>query len=285
MAAAPGVDRLLGDWTFVPAALVAALAVAAAYLVAAARVRRWRQRRTLAFLAGVAVLITALQSGIDGYATDLLTVHMFQHLLITMAAAPLLVAGAPLVLALRALRGPWREALARVVHGRAAAIVTRPAVAWAAFASVLVATHAPSVYDLALREPAVHAVAHGLYLWTAVLFWTPLVAAEPVPHRLDSVGGTAYLLAAMVPMSVIGVWLLLAGGVVYPHYASAAPALGVSAAADQRDGAAVMWIAGTLVLVVAVAARGWWALAREERRARAREAYADRPSQRVETGS
>jgi cytochrome c oxidase assembly factor CtaG len=144
-------------------------------------------------------------------------------------------------------------------------------VAWAAFAAVLVGTHVPAFYDLALREPVVHALEHALYLWAAVLFWTPLLAAEPLPARLGGVGAIAYLLTAMVPMTLVGVWLLLAGDVQYPHYAATAGAL-----ADQRAGAAAMWLGGTVTLTVAVAACGWSALAREERRARAREAHAAR---------
>jgi putative membrane protein len=242
----------VSGWPLVLAAVV--------YLRAATRVRCWPRWRTASFLAGCAVLLAALET-----VGDRLEVHMVQHLLVTVVAAPLLVAGAPLTLA---LRGPWRRELAGVL--RRAGPATRPAVAWPAFALVLLVTHAPPVYDLALRDPLAHALMHAAYLWTALLFWTPLLAVAPQPHRLGPVGGLAYLLAAMVPMTAIAVWLLAAGDVVYPHYASV---LGESALADQRDGAAVMWLGGTLALVVAVVACGWLALAREERRARAREVY------------
>ena len=272
---APGIDRLLSEWTLDPLSALLAVAAAGAYLGAAARVRRWPALRTAAFLAGLAVLLLAVASGIDAYATDLLSVHMLQHLLLTMGAAFLLVAGAPLTLAVRALRRPWRQALAATLRGPVIATLTRPAVAWSGFAAVLVATHVPAVYDLALRNPGVHALMHALYLWAAVLFWVPLVAAEPLPRRLGPVGGIAYLLLAMVPMTAIAVWLL-ASDVVYPHYASMSPELGVSALADQRDAGAVMWVGGTVALVVAVAWCGWSALVREERRVAAREAYADR---------
>jgi putative membrane protein len=239
-----------------------ALAAAAAYLTAVSRVRRWPWWRTAAFLAGLAVLAVAQLPQIDGRATERLPIHMLQHLLVTMVAAPALVAGAPLMLALRAFRGSWRAA----VCGRTLRTLTRPLVAWSLFAVVLAGSHVPAFYDLALREPGVHAVEHALYLWSAILFWTPLLA--PLPRRVGGVGAVAYLLLAMAPMSLVGAWLLSAGTVVYPHYAT----LGATALADQRAGAAAMWLGGTIVLVVAVVACGWSALAREERRALAREA-------------
>jgi putative membrane protein len=242
------------------AASAPAVAAAAAYLGAVARVGRWPRPRTAAFLVGLALLVVAQLPQLD----DRLPGHMLGHLLVTTAAAPAIVAGAPLTLALRASRGSWRATLARAVRGATLHTLTRPVVAWSLFAASLTATHVPVFYDLALREPGVHAVEHALYLWTAILFWTPLLAAPPLRHRLGGAGAIAYLLLAMVPMSLVGVWLLSAETVVYPHYA----ALGASALADQRAGATVMWLGGTVALVVAVVACGWSALVREEARAR-----------------
>ena len=284
-AGAPTVRELLGGWRLQPVEIAPAAAAAIAYGRAALRVRRWPRRRSAAFAGGLAVLLVAQQSGIDAYAADLLSVHMLQHLLLITAAAALLVAGAPATLALRALRGARRAALARIFRGAVVATLTRPVVAWSLFACAVVATHLPAAYDLALREPPVHALEHALYLWSAVLFWTPLLGAEPLRHRLSAPGAVAYLLAAMAPMSLVAAPLLSADAVLYPHYADAAPALGVSALADQRAGATVMWLGGTLALVTAVVACGWAAVAREERAARARERHGDLAAARRSEGA
>jgi putative membrane protein len=269
-------SQLVADWTLDPLALGAVLIAAGAYLAGARRVgRRWPARRTAAFLAGLAALLVASQSGIEPWSERLLAVHMVQHLLITMLAALGLVAGAPMTLALKALPGAGRRALARVLHGRVGACLGHPVVAWSGFAAVLLVTHLPAVYDLALHDPPLHALVHGLYLWAALLFWAPVVAVDPVPRPLSAVGAVAYLVSAMAPMSVIGAALVTSAHVAYPHYVATARALDVSALADQHAGGAIMWLGGGLVMVVATLAGAWTALLREERRARAREAYAD----------
>jgi putative membrane protein len=223
----------------------------------------------LAFLAGgIGVLIVAVLRPFDAVADRELSVHMVQHLLIVFVAAPLIVAGAPIRLALRTLPREGREALARLLHSRVARALGHPVVAWSIFAVVMLGTHIPAVYDLALRVPAVHAGEHALYLWAALVFWAPLIAIDPVPRRLSSIGAVLYMLTAMIPMTLVGVWLLTADRVVYPHYAAYAGAL-----ANQHAGAVVMWVGGTGAMVAATLIVVWLAMLREERQARAREAY------------
>ena len=269
-------SQVVTDWAVEPLALVAALAAAGAYLAGVRRSRRrWPAARTAAFLGGLAVLLLASQSGIDTWSERLLSIHMVQHLLVTLVAALLLTAGAPLTLALSTLPRGGRAALTRLLRGRLAACLGHPLVAWSLFAAVLLLTHIPAVYGAALRNPALHALEHALYLWAALLFWAPVVAADPLPRRLSTVGVLAYLLAAMAPMSAIGAALLMTDQVAYGHYAATAAAAGVSPLHDQRTGAAIMWIGGGLMMVVATIGGAWLAMLREERRARAREAYED----------
>ena len=223
----------------------------------------------LAFLgAGIAVLIVSVLPGIDAASDRQLSVHMVQHLLIIFVAAPLIVAGAPVRLMLRTLPRGGRQALVRIMQSRVVHAVGHPVVAWSLFAAVMLGTHIPGFYDLALREPVVHAGEHALYFWSALIFWAPLIAVDPVPHRLSPIGGIVYMLSAMVPMTIVGVWLLSAQSVVYAHYAGYSGAL-----ADQRNGAVVMWLAGGLVMIAATLIVAWLAMLREERRERAREAY------------
>jgi putative membrane protein len=223
----------------------------------------------VAFLgAGLVVLVASLLPPFDDAADRQLSVHMVQHLLIVFVAAPLIVAGAPIRLALKTLPRGGRDALVRLLHSRLAHWIGHPVVAWSIFAVVLLGTHIPAFYDLALRVPAVHGAEHALYLWAALIFWAPLIAVDPVPHKLSTIGAVLYMLTAMVPMTLVGVWLLTAQSVVYPHYAQFGNAL-----ADQHAGAVVMWVAGTMLMVVATLVIAWVAMLREERLARAREAY------------
>jgi putative copper resistance protein D len=261
---------LIGGWRLNAALLVIA-ALGLFYASGARRVPRWPRRRTAAFGAGLAALAVALCSGFERHADQLLSVHMAQHLLLSLAAAPLLVLGAPLRLALGALPRGAARALADVAAGRLGTLA-RPVVAGTLFALAGLALHVPAVYDASIRDPWLHAGAHAAFLTAALLFWTPLLAPEPLAHRLSAAGRLAYVLLAMPAMAVVGVGLSTAGSVVYAPYERTTQALGLSPLADQHLAGGLMWIAGALVLGVAFVASGWQALLAEERRAIAREA-------------
>jgi len=253
---------------------VTAAAAAALYLGGLARIHtRWPLRRTAAFLAGLASILVATDSGIGAYDDQLLSVHMVQHMLLLLLAPLLLLAGRPVILALRALPTGRRRALASVLHRLAA--VTRPPVCLVTFSSVMVVTHLPAFYDASLRHPTVHEAEHALYLIAGLLLWWPLLDADPVPaHRLSGFGRLVYLLATMPPMAIVGAYLNRHPTLVYPPYGPPARAMGISAVVDQQHAGAIMWVAGSAIVI----AVGLWvaiaALVAEERRQQAREAHA-----------
>jgi putative membrane protein len=218
------------------------------------RSRRWPLGRSACFLGGLAVLLVALDSGIGASADEHLSAHMVEHMLIWLAAAPLLVAGAPLRLAFFALGPAGRRRLAGALHSDPVRTLTGPVVSTALFATVVVVSHIPAVYDLTLENDLVHVAEHAVYLFTAVLIWAPLIRADPLPHRLGASGRCACVLACMVPMAAIAVWLLAAGEPVYDPYRLA---LGSGAALDdQRLAGLIMLAAAIPALAVALAAPG-----------------------------
>ena len=120
LGAAPSITSLLAS-SWQPAWGIDAVAAlfAGLYAWAAWRVRgRWPRRRTASFLAGLAVVLVALQSGVASYDERLLSVHMVQHMLLLLLAPLLLLEGRPILLALRTLSPAHRAVLARVL-GRA----------------------------------------------------------------------------------------------------------------------------------------------------------------------
>ena len=153
---APRFPAVLWAWQLEPVTLALLVASAVLYLAGERRVAElhprnpWRQTRTWAFLAGLVVLAVALLSPLATYAEVLFSVHMVQHLLIVFVAAPLIVAGAPVRLALRTLPREGRDALVRLLHSRAARAIGHPLVAWSIFAAVMLGTHIPAFYDLSL---------------------------------------------------------------------------------------------------------------------------------------
>jgi putative membrane protein len=195
--------------------------------------------------AAAAVLVAALGPWTDAAADRTLTAHMAQHLALTMAAAPLLVLGLPGVL--RAVPKRAARALVRVGH---------PFVGWTAFAAVTVIVHLTGFYDYAVAHVPAHVLEHALLVASAVLFWQPVLGRR---WRFS----VPYLLAAMTVQGAVAA-VLLSGGPRYEHYASAA---------DQQRAAALMWVAGSLVMVAALVYAAWDWLRAEERRALAREAY------------
>jgi putative copper resistance protein D len=235
------------------------------------RVRsRWPARRTLAFAGGVACVLVALQSGIDAFDDRLLSDHMVQHLLLLVVAPLLLLAGRPGLLILRAAPREARPWL--VDRLEALRPLTHPVACLAFFAVVMMATHLPGFYDATLRHPALHDAEHILYLLAGLLMWWPLVDADPLARRpLNGMGRLVYLIAAMVPMTLLGAYLDRHTTLLYAGYAAPARALGVSAVVDQEQAGAMMWVIGSTLMILAGLWQTMAAMVEEERRLVVRE--------------
>lgn len=227
-------------------ALVAAIGTL--YLLAAARGnsrdrrgRRWPRGRSVCFIAGLGVLVVDLYSGIGAQADERLSAHMLEHMVIWVIAAPLLAAGAPVRLAFYSLPRRGRRTLARWLHSSIVSAITAPTGSILLFSAALMVTHIPAIYGLALINPDVHEVEHGLYLLTSLLVWAPLLGVDPLPHRPGPRGRLACMAACMLPMIAIAVWLGTASDAVYSQYLHA---LGARALADQHLAATIMWAGG-----------------------------------------
>ncbi len=242
----------LAAWPFEPLVWLSLIAAAVAYVSARHRVAGWPPNRTACFLGGLGVLALALASPIATYEADLFSVHMAQHLLVTLVAAPLLVLGAPLALTMRAARPALRQRLARVAHAPIVRALTHPVVAWLVFAATMWATHFTPLYDLALENEFVHWLEHVLYLSAALLFWWPVAGLDPGAHRLSWPTRLAYLALAMPVHVFLGVAIYSTDQPLYDHYATTERTWGPSPPADQRAAGMMMWIAGNLPLLIAL---------------------------------
>ncbi|MBS1886090.1 MAG: cytochrome c oxidase assembly protein [Actinobacteria bacterium] len=177
---------------------------------------------------------------------------MVEHMLIWLAAAPLLVAGAPIRLAFFALGRTGRHRLAAALHSRPVVALTGPILSTVLFSAVVVISHIPAVYDLTLENGLAHVGEHALYLLTATLVWAPLIGADPLPHRAGARGRCLCVAACMIPMAAISIWLLAAGAPVYGPYREA---LGTAAAlADQQLSGLIMLVAGIPAFAIAAVA-------------------------------
>ena len=230
-------------------------------LVGARRTSVIRIGRAAAFYAGLAVTVAALAGPIGRYADMLFWVHMTQHVLLVMVAAPLIVIGAPWMPLWRPIPLRARRALARHLWveqwsaglRRGVALVTLPWPAFVAFNANLLIWHLPALYDRALRYPALHYLEHGLLLATAILFWAQIVPSPPLAPRLYGFWRIGYLTAAQVPSWLLAVTLAFWPAPLYAHYIHLANRpTGISALTDQQLAAGVMWVPASIPLALAI---------------------------------
>jgi len=267
----PDPAMLLTGWSFDVEVWLPVLLAAWGYLVLVRSVDRAHpsnpvpRRRVWAWMGGLAVLVVATQSVIGAYDTTLFTVHMTQHVLLTMVAAPLLLLGAPVTLLLRAASPEVRQdVILPVLHSRVVRVVSHPIVAWTQFAVIMWASHFTGLFDAALEDPVIHLLEHVLYLGSALLFWWPVVGVDPAPRRLSHPTRIGYLLVGMPFSSFLGLAIFSATTVLYPHYATLSRSWGQSPLEDQQWAGGIMWAIGDLVFLVAVVlAIGVWLRAEE----------------------
>lgn len=244
------------------------------------------RRRPWSWYGGLFVLFIALASPIATFDTTLFTVHMVQHLLMSLVAAPLLALGAPITLILRvaspATRRRW---ILPVLHSRALRIVSFPVVTWIVFAAVQWATHFSPLFDAALEDELAHVLEHALFIGSALLFWWPVVGADPSPWRLPHPARIGYLFLGMPQSSFLGLAIFSAPGVLYPHYAALDRTWGPSALADQQWAGGIMWAGGDLAFLVALILALWVWLRAEEDEGRRADARLDREAARAARAS
>jgi cytochrome c oxidase assembly factor CtaG len=288
----PTPARVLLAWSFNPLVTVGLLAAVIAYLQGRRRLAAdgvaWPARRTAYFLCGIAAIALALLSPIEAYDTALFSVHVSQHMLLTMVAAPLLALGAPVTLALRVSRGRTRRRLTRVLHSPPMRVIGHPLVAWVLFTMSLYALYFSPLFDLSLRQPLVHDLVHLHFLAAGLLFWWPVVGLDPSRWRLPHIARLGFVFL-MVPFhAFLGVAIMNSGRVLAPTLESFQRTWGPTPLADQQVGGAILWGAGDLITIGAVlGVLISWAsyeekvvAVREDRRL-ARERVAGRPTRPV----
>jgi putative copper resistance protein D len=256
----PALPGVLLAWSLDPLPLLGVGLAAAAYLWAVRWLARSASRaphprwRTASFLAGLGAIVVALNSPIEAYEGVLFSVHMVQHMILELAAAPLLLLGAPVTLSLRVATPSVRRRLLGILHSRAVAVISFPLVGWLVFAGVNWGWHFSSLYNDALENVALHYLQHASFLAASLLFWWPVVGADPSRWRLPYPVRLFYLFLAMPQNSFLGVALMGAPAVLYPHYLTNLRTWGPSAVADQNLGGILMWVVGDMVFLAAMGA-------------------------------
>jgi cytochrome c oxidase assembly factor CtaG len=254
----PTIGRLFLDWSFDPLVALPLLALAVLYLEGLHRIRergqRWPAQRTGCFLGGLAAIAIALQSPVEAYDTALFSVHVVQHLALTMVAAPLLAMGAPITMLLMTVSGRSRKRVVKVVHSRPVKLIGHPLIAWVLFTVTLYALYFSPLFDLTLRNRFVHDLVHLHFIAIGLLFWWPVVGVDPTRWRLHHLARVLYVFM-MVPFhAFLGVAIMNSRTLLAPSLASFVRPWGPTPLADQQAGGAIMWGAGDLISLVSVIA-------------------------------
>jgi cytochrome c oxidase assembly factor CtaG len=269
----------LGQWRPDPLVLALLIVAGVAYGRALRRARergaRFPGERGVAFFAGLAVTAIALVSPIDVYSDVWYSDHVVQHLLLSLVATPLFALGAPVTLALIASSSERRrQSVLPLIRNPVVGTLTRPPVAFVLFFATQYAVHLTAFYDLALRDLAVHVVEHALFLATGFLFWESIVGIDPAPGRRLSYPARLLSLALAIPVEgFLALAIYSARAPLYEAYAELPAPWGPAALADQRAGAAIMWVAGDAVMIAALLLTAVAWRRNEEARTRAAERY------------
>jgi putative membrane protein len=207
------------------------------------------------FLLGLAVIWLAIGSPLDGFADVLLSAHMVEHLLLMSFAPPLLLLGYPVVPLLRGLPhgvvvnllGPLirMKSLRHLGH-----MLITPLVAWLAMNLMFLGWHVPAAYDFALENEHWHEFEHLCFLGTSILFWWPVI--RPWPTRESYAGWLIlfYLVMADIVNTVLSAFLAFCDRPVYSYYLREPNPFNISPLSDQRAGAVVMWVIGSVIFLV-----------------------------------
>lgn len=266
----PFSEGLLSSWTSVevlPA--LALLAGAVWYLLAVRALHRrgdaWPVGRTVAFtVGGLGTVLLATEGPIAAYDTTLISVHMVQHMLLSMIAPIFFALGAPVTLALRTFSRPLHKALLRLLHSTFLRVLAFPIVAGALAVANPWGLYFTSFYELTLRNIWWHDFNHLHFVIVGCIWTFALIGIDPMPR----VGYPMRMLAVFLTMpfhaflglTIMGQHTLIAGD----WYLAQGRAWGLSPAADQQLAGGILWAAGEVVsILVFVALMVQWARASE----------------------
>jgi cytochrome c oxidase assembly factor CtaG len=280
----PGVAELLTRWEFDPLFIIFAGAASWWYIATARAVNRahprspWPRRRSVFFFSGLGVMAFAIMSPPASYDGVLFSIHMWQHILLMMIAAPLLLLGTPITLLLRSVSSNTRRGvIIPVLHSRLVRAITFPVVAWLLFAGTMWGSHYSPLFNAALEHEWLHWLEHMLYVTVALMFWWQVIAADPTPWRMPHPVRMLYVFLQMPQNSFLALSIYDTKRVLYSHYETTLRTWGPTPLEDQQLAGITMWVVGDLLFLAAVAfvIAGW--VKHEERegkrqdRARARE--------------
>ncbi|MFG2588021.1 cytochrome c oxidase assembly protein [Streptomyces sp. NPDC048438] len=249
-----------------PFFLVGCVAALALYGHGVARLRArgdgWPVNRTVFFVIGVLSIALVMCTGLNDYGMVMFSVHMVQHMVISMVSPILLLLGAPVTLALRALpvagrdrTGP-RELLLKLLHSRYMKIITHPVFTIPLFIASLYGLYFTPLFDFLMGSKTGHIAMMVHFLAVGLVFFWPIMGIDPGPHRPGYVMRMLELFAGMPFHAFFGIALMMASQPMVKAYENPPASLGIDALGDQSAAGGIAWafseIPSVLVLIALV---------------------------------
>src|ERR1700758_60103 len=262
----PTPARVLFDWRFDLIFGTAALVFAALYLAGVRRLRRrgdnWPAGRTVAWLLGCLALLFVTSSGLGRYMPAMFSMHMADHMLLSMLVPILLVLGGPVSLALRALptagrNDPpgMREWLLAALHSRLSRFLTNPVVATVLFITGFYGLYLGGLFDAAVGSHIGHVAMNVHFLLSGYLFYWVVIGVDPTPRPIPPLAKVGVVFASLPLHAFFGVLLMGTQNVLGDaYYRSLGLPWHTDLLGDQRLGGGIAWAAGELPLVIVMIA-------------------------------
>ncbi|MEU7645008.1 cytochrome c oxidase assembly protein [Streptomyces huasconensis] len=243
---------------------------------------KWPVGRTISFVLGILTVLLVMCTKLNDYGMVMFSVHMVQHMVISMLSPILLLLGAPVTLALRALpvaarghKGP-REWLLWLLHSRYMRIITHPAFTIPLFIASLYALYFTPIFDTLMGSKAGHIGMMVHFLAVGLVFFWPIMGVDPGPHRPGYVMRMLELFAGMPFHAFFGIALMMATEPMIGTYMHPPASLGIDALADQEAAGGIAWAFSEIPSVVVLVALLFQWRRSEDREARRKDRAADR---------
>ncbi|MEU6610031.1 cytochrome c oxidase assembly protein [Streptomyces shenzhenensis] len=273
-------------WSADPFFLVACLLGLGLYAWGVVRLRRrgdaWPVARTVSFVLGVLTIMLVMCTGLNDYGMVMFSVHMVQHMVISMLSPILILLGAPVTLALRALpvaarghKGP-RELLLALLHSRYMQVITHPVFTIPMFVASLYALYFTPLFDFLMGSRAGHIAMMVHFLAVGVVFFWPIIGVDPGPHRPGHLMRMLELFAGMPFHAFFGIALMMGSTPMVDTFRNPPASLGIDALSDQSAAGGIAWAFSEIPSVLVLIALLFQWYGSEQRQAKRKDRAADR---------
>ncbi|MEV4331389.1 cytochrome c oxidase assembly protein [Streptomyces sp. NPDC049597] len=242
----------------------------------------WPVSRTVWFVVGVLSVALVMCTKLNDYGMVMFSVHMVQHMVISMLSPIVILLGAPITLALRALpvagrgrKGP-RELLLMLLHSRYMRVVTHPAFTIPLFIASLYGLYFTPLFDFLMESRPGHIAMMLHFLAVGLVFFWPIMGVDPGPHRPGYVMRMLELFAGMPFHAFFGIALMMATAPMVGAYENPPASLGIDALADQNAAGGIAWAFSEIPSVLVLIALVFQWYRSDQRQAKRRDRAADR---------